>query len=303
MPLKVDEIRSFVAVAQSGSFSEAARQLRRAQSVISIHIAGMEAELGYRLFDRTPKPVLTARGRELLMSARRVLVEADRLDLKARSLLQSETPALYMGIDLELEAPVILDLLKLFAKDYPSVKLQIENISSSEAQWFFKKSAMNIALLFSSEASLESEERVLGLSPVCIAVAKTHPLATKSSVTVDDLRQYRQIIINASDSESPRPKIINDDHWEVDSGLWALGLAARGVGWTILPRFLLTGRSSLGSSVVTIKAPFSLVPERLVLRVKSGEVDPGIVQWWTTTITRNKHRLGLDPIPVSGEAQ
>ena len=303
MPLKVDEIRSFVAVAQSGSFSEAARQLRRAQSVISIHIAGMEAELGYRLFDRTPKPVLTARGRELLMSARRVLVEADRLDLKARSLLQSETPALYMGIDLELEAPVILDLLRLFAKDYPSVKLQIENISSSEAQWFFKKSAMNIALLFSSEASLESEERVLGLSPVCIAVAETHPLATKSSVTVDDLRQYRQIIINASDSESPRPKIINDDHWEVDSGLWALGLAARGVGWTILPRFLLTGRSSLGSSVVTIKAPFSLVPERLVLRVKSGEVDPGIVQWWTKTITRNKHRLGLDPIPVSGEAQ
>lgn len=303
MPLKVDEIRSFVAVAQSGSFSEAARQLRRAQSVISIHIAGMEAELGYRLFDRTPKPVLTARGRELLMSARRVLVEADRLDLKARSLLQSETPALYMGIDLELEAPVILDLLRLFAKDYPSVKLQIENISSSEAQWFFKKSAMNIALLFSSEASLESEERVLGLSPVCIAVAKMHPLATKSSVTVDDLRQYRQIIINASDSESPRPKIINDDHWEVDSGLWALGLAARGVGWTILPRFLLTGRSSLGSSVVTIKAPFSLVPERLVLRVKSGEVDPGIVQWWTKTITRNKHRLGLDPIPVSGEAQ
>ena len=122
-------------------------------------------------------------------------------------------------------------------------------------------------------------------------------------MTVDDLRQYRQIIINASDSESPRPKIINDDHWEVDSGLWALGLAARGVGWTILPRFLLTGRSSLGSSVVTIKAPFSLVPERLVLRVKSGEVDPGIVQWWTKTITRNKHRLGLDPIPVSGEAQ
>ena len=260
-------------------------------------IAGMEAELGYKLFDRTPKPVLTARGQELLLLARRVLVEADRLDSKARSLLQSETPALYMGIDLELEAPVILDLLKLFAKDYPSVKLQIENISSSEAQWFFKKSAMNLALLFSSEASLESEERVLGLSPVSIVVAKSHPLATKSQITVDDLREYRQIIVNARDSESPRPKIINSDHWEVDSGLWALGLAARGVGWTILPRFLLSGRSSLGAAVVAIKAPFSLVPERLVLRMKAGEVDPQIVQWWTKTIARNKHRLGLDPVP------
>ena len=84
MGLKIDEIRSFVAVAETGSFSAAARRLRRAQSVVSMHIAGFEAELGYALFDRTPKPVLTARGSELLISAKRVLVEAERLERSAR---------------------------------------------------------------------------------------------------------------------------------------------------------------------------------------------------------------------------
>ena len=72
MGLKIDEIRSFVAVAETGSFSAAARELNRAQSVISMHIAGFEAELGYKLFDRTPKPVLTAKGEEL---AREILLE------------------------------------------------------------------------------------------------------------------------------------------------------------------------------------------------------------------------------------
>ena len=45
MGLKIDEVRSFVAVAETGSFSEASRRLKRAQSVVSMHVAGFEAEL------------------------------------------------------------------------------------------------------------------------------------------------------------------------------------------------------------------------------------------------------------------
>ena len=103
MGLKIDEIRSFVAVAETGSFSAAARNLKRAQSVVSMHIAGFEAELGYKLFDRTPKPVLTAQGRELLVGAKRVLVEADRLQNRALTLSETQTPSIYMGIDLVLD--------------------------------------------------------------------------------------------------------------------------------------------------------------------------------------------------------
>ena len=54
MGLKIDELRSFVAVAATGSFSEAARKIRRAQSVVSMHIAGIEADVVYKLFDGPP---------------------------------------------------------------------------------------------------------------------------------------------------------------------------------------------------------------------------------------------------------
>lgn len=293
MGLRIDEIRSFVAVAETGSFSAAARNLKRAQSVVSMHIAGFEAELGYKLFDRTPKPVLTAQGRELLVGAKRVLVEADRLQNRALTLSESQTPSIYMGIDLVLEAPVMIDLLRLFAKSFSSVRLQIENISGSEAKWFFTKTAMNLALVFSSDPSLESDEYILGHSPLSIVVAKNHPLAAIDRPTVDDLRRYRQIVVHARDPESPSPAVVNTDYWEIDSGLWALGLAARGVGWAILPNFLLIGQSAFRSSVVTINSPFRLEAQRLVLRSKKGEVSAEIIDWWAKTIDKNKTKLGL----------
>lgn len=293
MGLRIDEIRSFVAVAETGSFSAAARNLKRAQSVVSMHIAGFEAELGYKLFDRTPKPVLTAQGRELLVGAKRVLVEADRLQNRALTLSETQTPSIYMGIDLVLEAPVMIDLLRLFAKSFPSVRLQIENISGSEAKWFFTKTAMNLALVFSSDPSLESDEYILGHSPLSIVVAKNHPLAAIDRPTVDDLRRYRQIVVHARDPQSPSPAVVNTDYWEIDSGLWALGLAARGVGWAILPNFLLIGQSAFRSSVVTINSPFRLEAQRLVLRSKKGEVSVEIIDWWAKTIDKNKTKLGL----------
>ena len=293
MGLKIDEIRSFVAVAETGSFSAAARSLKRAQSVVSMHIAGFEAELGYKLFDRTPKPVLTAQGRELLVGAKRVLVEADRLQNRALTLSDTQFPSIYMGIDLVLEAPVMIDLLRLFAKSFPSVRLQIENISGSEAKWFFTKTAMNLALVFSSDPSLESDEYILGHSPLSIVVAKNHPLAAIDRPTVDDLRRYRQIVVHARDPESPSPAVVNTDYWEIDSGLWALGLAARGVGWAILPNFLLIGQSAFRGSVMTINSPFRLEAQRLVLRSKKGEVSAEVIDWWAKTIDKNKTKLGL----------
>ncbi len=293
MGLKIDEIRSFVAVAETGSFSAAARNLKRAQSVVSMHIAGFEAELGYKLFDRTPKPVLTAQGRELLVGAKRVLVEADRLQNRALTLSDTQSPSIYMGIDLVLEAPVMIDLLRLFAKSFPSFRLQIENISGSEAKWFFTKTAMNLALVFSSDPSLESDEYILGHSPLSIVVAKNHPLAAIDRPTVDDLRRYRQIVVHARDPESPSPAVVNTDYWEIDSGLWALGLAARGVGWAILPNFLLIGQSAFRGSVMTINSPFRLEAQRLVLRSKKGEVSAEVIDWWAKTIDKNKTKLGL----------
>ncbi len=285
MSLRIDELKSFIAVADEGGFSAAARRLGKAQSVISTHIAGMESELGFKLFERTPAPVMTDVAAELLPSARRVIAEADRFESRATALYRLPHPVLYMGVDMGLEIPLILDIVRNFARDFPDVRLQVENIASSETDWFFKKLDMKMALIFSSRAALDVDEYVLGHAPVCICVSKKHPLADLEHLTLDDLRRYRQIVVAVRDGDAPITSL-SDDHWEVDSGVWAMGLVARGIGWTILPRSIVLSQPGVRTQCVLLEPPIELPPERLVLRCKRDEVPKAYVDWWFRSLKK-----------------
>src|ERR1700761_1476521 len=100
--LSLDQLRTFIAAADGGSFSAAARRLGRAQSVISQSLANLETQLGLKLFDRDARlPVLTAHGRALLAEARALSVGADLFAARAKSLAEG----------LEAELSVVVDVL------------------------------------------------------------------------------------------------------------------------------------------------------------------------------------------------
>ena len=292
MSIRLEEMRSFAAVADEGSFSAAARLLGRSQSVVSTHIAGMENELGFRLFIREPAPVLTPAGRELLPSARRVIAEAARFESRASALFRLPEPLLYIGIDMGLDIPPVLDLIRDFSKSFPSAKLQIENISSSETDWFFRKSAMTMALVFTRRTTLGCDEHLIGHAPLCIAVARKHPLS-EGALSRDRLLNFRRIVVAARDSESAQPAALSDDCWEVDSGQWAVGLAARGVGWTIVPKSVVLSMPRIRSMLTLLDPPYFITPERLVLLTRRGEVPDVFVQWWQKAVRRAAGKLGL----------
>jgi DNA-binding transcriptional LysR family regulator len=69
-----EQLRTFLAVVDTGSFAAAGRQLNRAVSVISYGIANLEAQMGVMLFDRegTRKPILTEAGRAVLAEVRTI---------------------------------------------------------------------------------------------------------------------------------------------------------------------------------------------------------------------------------------
>src|ERR1700685_3501554 len=84
--VSLDQLRTFIAAADEGSFSAAGRRLRRAQSVVSQTLANLEGQLGVKLFDRSGRfPVLTDQGRALLADARAVAGHIELLKAQARS--------------------------------------------------------------------------------------------------------------------------------------------------------------------------------------------------------------------------
>src|ERR1700728_1559707 len=96
----LDQLHVLAAVAEAGSFSAAARQLNRAQSVISYTIANLEAQLGVALFARDGRrSVLTEAGRTLVADARRVGRLVDELRARAAALRRGLEAELGLAVD------------------------------------------------------------------------------------------------------------------------------------------------------------------------------------------------------------
>jgi DNA-binding transcriptional LysR family regulator len=119
-------LEAFVKVAETRSFSEAARRLRSSKSVISRLIAGLEAELGARLFHRTTRSMtLTEAGRSYFERAARILA-----DLEEANLSVSQLQAAPRG-KLRVNAPMSFGFLHLasalgdFISRYPEVEIDV----------------------------------------------------------------------------------------------------------------------------------------------------------------------------------
>jgi DNA-binding transcriptional LysR family regulator len=124
--ISLDHLRTFVAAADTGSFSAAGRAIGRAQSVVSQTIANLEAQLGVRLFERSGRyPQLTPQGTNLLADARRVVTGADALKAKARSFHAGLEPELSIVVDVMFPQRCLTDALSHFKEQFPSTPLRL----------------------------------------------------------------------------------------------------------------------------------------------------------------------------------
>lgn len=122
------QLRSFVAVADCGSFTQAAAQLYTSQPTISAHIRQLEEELQQRLFLRTTKSLsITPHGRELYDYAVQVLSLQDRLLAGWR---QAEH-VVSLGVSTIPSAYLLPDLLARFSVLHPDISFDIHQSDSS----------------------------------------------------------------------------------------------------------------------------------------------------------------------------
>lgn len=122
--MDVELLRAFVAVADSGGFSAAARSLNRTQSAVSLQIKRLEERVGAPLFRRTSRQVaLSEAGGTLLPYARRLL----RLQEEAQEAVGrgAQTQVLRLGLPDEQALAYLPELLPHFARAHPEVQLAI----------------------------------------------------------------------------------------------------------------------------------------------------------------------------------
>src|ERR1700684_1336453 len=130
--VSLDQLRTFIAAADEGSFSAAGRRLRRAQSVVSQTLANLEGQLGVKLFDRSGHlPVLTDQGRALLADARAVAGDVDLFKARAKSLAGGLEPELSVAVDVMFPSAPFPPTVAAFQRKFPSILLNFEVESSA----------------------------------------------------------------------------------------------------------------------------------------------------------------------------
>ncbi len=121
--LDIDQLRAFLEVAETGSFTRAAERLNRVQSGVSMQIKRLEEMVGYRLFDRDGRKVrLTDQGMLLLGYARRML------SLQEEALAYLQAPGFDGAVRLgasDVASYLLPDLLARFALAYPRLQFEI----------------------------------------------------------------------------------------------------------------------------------------------------------------------------------
>src|SRR6202046_2035170 len=130
--VSLDQLRTFIAAADEGSFSAAGRRLRRAQSVVSQTMANLEGKLGVTLYDRSGHlPVLTDQGRALLADARAVACDIDLLKARAKSFAGGLEPELSAAIDVMFPVATFTAAVAAFQKEFPATLLRFDIESSA----------------------------------------------------------------------------------------------------------------------------------------------------------------------------
>jgi len=294
------QLRYFVEIARSRSFSRAAEQLAVAQPALSQNIAALEAELGVKLFKRHAKGVdLSPAGHRLYQRATELLGGFDALKEQVAGRDARPSGRVRLCMDAALASVLIAPTLREIATRYPEIELSVSYGLSFEVRTQVESGRVDLALM-PSAAELEGiaslplfEERfvlfgaydAMRKAPRHFSFAEVarRPLAAPDRA--HDLRKVIERAASAADLEL-------DVRYELNSAPLILAVVKEGLAYTLLPDSAcvdavaakaVAGRPVVAPELSRVQALVwprgrSLTPAALAVRDAICDVVAGLVQ-------------------------
>ncbi|PXW24276.1 LysR family transcriptional regulator [Paraburkholderia caballeronis] len=250
----LEQLRALIAVAETGSFSAAARQLDRAQSVVSYTIANLETMLGVALFERgRRKPELTPAGRAILADARRLDLLMGQLSAKALGLQRGLEGEVSVAVDVMFPSQRLVEALQAFALAFPTVALNL----TMEALGGVLKLVLDGDCAFGISGPNHNWPHVIEAESIAtvelmLVAAPGHPLARPGPpIPISEAREHTQLVL------ADRSRLTEGQTFGVYSNrTWKLGdlgakhrLLLAGLGWGSMPRHLVEADLQAGRLV------------------------------------------------------
>lgn len=231
-----EALTAFVETVSCGSFSAAARRLRKSQSTISTAIAHLEADLGVQLFDRSSRqPVLTEEGKKVLGYVQAILSASERLDEVALSLAGETEARLTFVLSDTLHPDVLEELMVQFDRQFPHTEFECLIGEDVDVIDLLQKERAQVGLIEARDhyptdigATRLPMQTLMGLY-----VAASHPLAKEKKLQWDQLHTWRELRLNTYIDHGAQ--LARGPVWSAPNYLLLLSMTVQGFGWCALP--------------------------------------------------------------------
>lgn len=238
--MELAQIKHFIAVAETGSFTKGAKRAAVSQPAISASIARLEAELDVKLVDRRHTPVVpTPAGIRLLEAGKAILYACNKVKGELKTHVVPKH--LRIGVLQSLSSRYVSKLLGSLLRDAPFLAVQVLDGTATQLMEWLASERVELALTIFDEHTAELPGRVLFKEPYVLAVPEGHRFLRHESVKLADLRDEPfivrtrcnrfQAVTDALVARGINPRVV----YETDQDDRALALVATGMGVALVP--------------------------------------------------------------------
>ncbi|MBD2603403.1 LysR family transcriptional regulator [Scytonema hofmannii FACHB-248] len=195
--MRLEQLQAFLAIAETGSFQQAARKCGVTQSTISRQIQALEADLGLELFHRTGQTKLTLGGERVLPRARKICLEWQTVSQELADLVAGRQSELCIAVIHSLCAYYLPPILQKFCHEYPNVQLRVTSLGSDRALKVLKDGLVDLAIVMNNRFLTTAREMVVETlfdEPIELLCCANHPLAEHDCVPWAEITRYPQVV-------------------------------------------------------------------------------------------------------------
>lgn len=255
-----EELRAFVATAQTGSFTAAAEQLGMSNRLTSKYVAELEARLGVRLFQRTTRRVgLTPAGEDLLLRAPALLDDLDILLADIAEGSKGYTGTIRISAAVTFGETYVAGMLGRFGQLHPGLAFDLR---LNDQFVDLASEGIDVAFRIGQADMLSLKARKLGTF-CSVAVASPAYIAQRGAPkTLEALADHACII--DTNRKSPRKWVFHaagqdltcvvEGRYQVNSARVAVSLAEAGFGIAYAPRFAVHEAVAQGRLIPVLTA-------------------------------------------------
>jgi DNA-binding transcriptional LysR family regulator len=232
----LDQWRALLAVVDAGGYAQAAEALHKSQSAVSYAVQKLETTLNVRVFRLAGrKAALTPAGELLCRRARALLHEAQALEDAASLLNERYEPEIQVAVEAIFPTWLMLECLAALAQDFPLTRVELyETVLTGTDEALL---ARQVDLAIAGRVPVGFLGNHLTRARFIPVASPDHPLhQMKRTLSYQDLRQYRQIVIRDSGSRRADAGWLGaEQRWTVSNFPTSIRATCQGMGFAWYP--------------------------------------------------------------------